>query len=174
MLPSHFSWCSKCPFKKIKYAFLVCTIVPNRWTNSMEKYLCEVNNQVIKKVSIGCGIWRFITLFTRTCHWTLSYTAWIEVTSSWPFHPPIYISYRSPKWSHPFKFFLTEIIFSIHVLLPAEVIFFTWNTLLFFSGDNYKISSLCCNLHPSDLVGQNMHLLAYVNVLNSFLKNHVS
>jgi len=89
--------------------------------------------------------------------------------------PPSTYHIGPPNGLIPSSFFLTEVIFSIHVLLPAEVIFFTWNTLLFFSGDNnYKISSLCCNLHPSDLVGQNMHLLAYVNVLTSFLKNHIS
>jgi len=40
--------------------------------------------QLVKKFLAFYGTWRCITLFTRVCHWSLSWATWIHSTLSYP------------------------------------------------------------------------------------------
>jgi len=44
------------------------------WSRLLEKLIVA---QLVKKFLAFYGIWRFITVFTRGCHWTLSRARWI-------------------------------------------------------------------------------------------------
>jgi len=56
---------------------LCCSLTP--WIKVLEKLTVT---QLGKKYPTIYGIWRFITLFTRFCHWSLSWTRWIQSTHS--------------------------------------------------------------------------------------------
>jgi hypothetical protein len=43
-----------------------------------------VVTHLVKKFPIFCGIWGFITLFTRDCQWILFWSKWIQFTPSHP------------------------------------------------------------------------------------------
>jgi len=38
--------------------------------------------QLVKKFPTFYGIWRFITMFPRTCYWFLFWSSWIQSTPS--------------------------------------------------------------------------------------------
>jgi len=44
----------------------------------------STSSEVGQEIPFICGTWRFITVFTRTRHQSLSWTSWVQFT---PFHP---------------------------------------------------------------------------------------
>jgi len=67
----------------------------------LEKLL---NTQLVKKYPTFYGTWRFMTVFTITCHWSLSWARCIQFTPSYSISLNVILPYmpRSSEWSLPF------------------------------------------------------------------------
>jgi hypothetical protein len=113
-----------------------CNQPNNQPPNSTEHSLSWEGNiaQLIEKHTAIYGTWRFITVFTRAHHWSLSRNRWIQSTIS---HP---ISLRS------------ILILSSYIRLDIHVIF----SLRFSSWNFARISHIsyaCCMRRPSHSPG---------------------
>jgi hypothetical protein len=90
----------------------------------------EANSHLVSQEIPG-PLWnrRFITVFTRARHWSLSWARWIQ---SIPFHPISTIilpsTLRSSEWSLPFRFSDHNILCISHLpcVLYDPLISFSW------------------------------------------------
>jgi hypothetical protein len=58
--------------------------------------------QLIKNILLSYGTRRFITVFTKARHWTLSWASWIQFTPSIPISPRSILMLSSPyAWVFP-------------------------------------------------------------------------
>jgi len=65
------------PSSSIIYHHNTYTLTP--WTRVLEKLIVT---QLVEKFSAFYEARKFITVFTRSCHWSLSWSKWIQSTSS--------------------------------------------------------------------------------------------
>jgi len=104
------------------------------------------SHSLVKKFPAFYGTRRYITVFIRICHWSLSWTRWIQSTN---FHPVsqrsilILCSHLLPRLptgllGFPIKILYALLIFPLRATCPTHLIFPYLITLIIF-GEAYKL-----------------------------------
>jgi hypothetical protein len=70
-----------CSLFTFKYMSVCLCIYPTPWSRDLLKKLTVT--QLVRKLPAFYGNRRFIIVFTRSCHWFLSWTTWIHSTPSY-------------------------------------------------------------------------------------------
>jgi hypothetical protein len=102
--------------------------VPNSLSTWSRVLLYKLSvTHMIKKFSSFYGTRRFVTVFTRVLHWTLSWVKWIQSTPSYPIfsiHFNIILPFMSryTEWSLHFRYSSQSSVCIFHVCLPLNML----------------------------------------------------
>jgi hypothetical protein len=165
-----------------RYIFYKCIIIPlSRTYEDTHFTLCDCNRivaELVKKFSAFYGTQSFFTIFTRACHWSLSWGRMNSVHTLPPYFLIIHLNIillsmsSSSKWSLPLRFSDHNFVHISHLPhvhympLPFHP---SWSDC---PGEEYKLwsSSLCSFLQPhitSSSLGTNVLLSTlFPNTLN--------
>jgi len=92
--------------------------------------------QLLKKFLAFSRIWRFITMFTKACHWSLFLSKINSVHTLPPYFPKMHSNIilsttRSSKWSYVFPSgFLTKTLYVFLISHMNALIFTLWKSLI--------------------------------------------
>jgi hypothetical protein len=108
-------------------SFLLCL---NPWNRILLKKLIVA--QLVMKLNAFYCTWTFITVFTRTCYWFLSWAKWIESTSLHTvslgpiliLFPRVFLCHLSGLflWEYPIKLMCAFVVFFMHTKCPTHLI----------------------------------------------------
>jgi hypothetical protein len=140
-----------------------------KWSRDLLQKLTVA--QLDKKFTGFYRTQRFITIFTKVCHWSLTWTKWIQFTPNYRYFFMIHfniilssMSRRSKWYFHPNSFGknFVSILLSSHACYMPPLIHLDLTALITL-GDKHKFlcSSLCNFLHPpvtSSLLDPNIPL----------------
>jgi hypothetical protein len=94
---------------------------------SRDPLVKQIVTQLVRKFPIFRGIRKFIAVFTRVCHFSLSWARWIQSTNSQPISlRPIPTLSSHQRLGLPSGLFLSDFPTKILYELPASPMCVTW------------------------------------------------